>query len=256
MPNTNGLTSLAPVYVTGAADSNIWASRIAPTVVDPLIIKSADGGSSAVVGCNNNGNMIMYPTNPAGAIYVQGTSGLFINSPNNNQVLQLASENDGDAAVYQTGGSTLYLGRAGVIAFQNLSTAPSLIVGAGQGRIYDSVYNPVASISVLNNNTTGNISYDNTATIAAGVYQLQLSVESPVATGTSTNFLEMYVTLPPSTSVVNFSGNEIAPGAVGTNLLQLNSGYFTHPGGSMRIEVGASTTPWTGTWSLQLVKIG
>jgi hypothetical protein len=223
---------------------------------DPLVIESQDGNSTAVIGCGNNGNIVMYPTNPAGATYIQGNGGLFINSPNNNNILQLGSENDGDALVYQTAGSTLYLGRNGVIAFQDLSTAPFLRVGAGQGRIYDSVYNKPFTVTTLQIvPTVGNITYDNTSSVPAGLYQLQLTVETLTATGGAGNFLSMYVTLPPSTDVVNFSGNQIAPSAVGTSLLCLNSGYFSHPGGNMRVELNA-TTPWTGSWTLQLVKMG
>jgi hypothetical protein len=49
MPNTNGLTSLAPVYITGDPTSNIWAlkSGSGPSpggnLVSPVIIESADG---------------------------------------------------------------------------------------------------------------------------------------------------------------------------------------------------------------------
>jgi hypothetical protein len=169
---------------------------------------------------------------------------------------QLVVENDGDVGFYQGTNGTLFLGGgSGRISLANLDATPVVQIGTQNGTVYDTVYNKVATLTVLQVETTGNITYDNTATRVAGVYQLQLSVESPVATGTSTNYLGMYVTLPPATAVVNYSGNQVSPGGVGTSLLNLNSGYFTHPGGSMRIEVNAGT-PWTGTWTLQLVKVG
>jgi hypothetical protein len=140
------------------------------------------------------------------------------------------------------------------------STAPVINIGSAPGRLYDSVYNPVASVIVLQAPTTGNIVYDASATRLAGIYQLQLSVETLVTTGSATNVLTMFATLPPASPVVNFSGNEISPSAV-SGLLCLNSGYFVHPGGDMRVQVratdgGEPSTPWTGDWVLQLVKIG
>jgi hypothetical protein len=256
MSNTNGLTSLAPVYFTGASDSNIWASKVAPTVVSPVTIVSPDGTLSGTISiANTSGDMTIVPDLAGARMRIGNGNNLFM-SPSATTNAQIVVEDDGDVGFYQGGGSTLFLGAAGTIAFQDLSTAPVLRVGADQGRIYDSVYNPVATVTELQGLTTGNVVYDVTATRAAGTYQLQLSIENVVATGTSTNFLEMYVTLPPSTEVVNFSGNEISPSAVGTNLLNMNSGYFTHPGGNMRVEIGASTTPWTGDWVLQLVKVG
>jgi hypothetical protein len=215
MSNKNGLIGCTSVAQNGSINANIWAKKVAPELVSPVSIVSPDTTKTGEITMTNSGDMGIYP--------------------------------DG-------GSNTVFMGLNNV-SFCDLSTTPSVEVGAAGGKIYDSVYNKVATLTVLQAETSGNVTYDNTATRAAGVYQLQLSVESPVATGTSTNYLGMYVTLPPATAVVNYSGNQVTPGGVGTSLLNMNSGYFTHPGGSMRIEVNAGT-PWTGTWTLQLVKVG
>lgn len=128
---------------------------------------------------------------------------------------------------------------------------------SGLGRVYDDVYNlpPTSTpvITALQAETTGNVTYDSTATLDAGTYQLMLMIETPVpAVGTQ---LAMRASNPPSTSVINYSGSEAVAASTGTNFLTLNSGYFVHPGGSIRIQVSSSGAAWTGTWALQLVKI-
>jgi hypothetical protein len=204
MSNNNGLTSVTPVYATGASNSNFWATKASSTFANSITVVSPDGTKNGTITELNSGNMVL--GTPVG----------------------------GQFGVQLGSGAT--------------------------GRLYDTVYNPVASVTVLQAPTTGNIVYDVAATRAAGVYQLQLSVETLVTTGAATNDLSMFVTAPPSTDVINFSGAEIAPSAVGA-LLCMNSGYFAHAGGNMRVQVRAIDginpgTPWTGSWSLQLVKIG
>lgn len=59
MSNTNGLTSLAPVYLTGDPTSNIWEVKggAGPTpsgdLVSPVIIKSMDGTKTAEITVGN-----------------------------------------------------------------------------------------------------------------------------------------------------------------------------------------------------------
>lgn len=108
------------------------------------------------------------------------------------------------------------------------------------------------TITVLQAETAGNIVYDATASRAAGTYQLQLGVETPVA---GSQALAVFATVPPSTNVVNFSGVEVVPASVGANLLCMVSGTFTHPGGNMRVQVLTGGTAWTGTWSMQLIQL-
>jgi hypothetical protein len=267
MPNTNGLTSLPDVYFTGAPDSNIWASKVAPTVVSPLNILSPDGTQSGTISVASNGNMTM-TTNLAGAGMRIGNGNNLFMSPNGTTNAQLVVENDGDVALYQGGGSTMFIGVAGTIAFQDLSTAPVLRVGAAQGRIYDSVYNKAFTYTTLQSPQIGttNIIYDEVVGVPAGVYQLQLSMEGLTALGTSSNFLTMSATDPTSPTparVLNFSGAQIPPGAVGPSVDNLLSGFFTHAGGDLRVQVQnqdpSTPTPpsWTSTeWALQLVKLG
>ena len=138
-------------------------------------------------------------------------------------------------ASYSSGGATGPTGAAGPTGASG-PTGPS---GA-------------SAITVLQAETTGNVTYDATATRDAGVYQLQLSIETPVVGSQAILF---YATNPPSTSVLNYSGAEVLPTSVGSNLLCLNSGFFTHAGGSLRVEISTAGTAWSGTWTLQLVKI-
>lgn len=240
--------NLLPSATYASPGDALWASRVAPTVVSPLLIKSADGTKTGTIAQNNNGNMVMY-SDPAGDLFL-GSGSIIVPSANASANTLIATANDGTSEFIAE--SSVRLGTNSTSGGANFSVQK----GTGSiGQIYDTVYNPTVSYIVLNDNTTGDVTYDQTASRPAGKYQLQLSIENVVATGTSTNFLQMGTTAPPSTQLINFSGNESTPGGVGT-ALNLNSGYFTHAGGNLRIFVTAVTTPWTGTWSLQLVKIG
>jgi hypothetical protein len=244
MSNINGLTSLAPVYITGAPDSNIWATRVEPTVINTLTVVSPDGTKSGIVAESNDGDMtIGTASGIVNIISDDGVSDNFLFS--NNDVLEVVGLNGALIESYNSGVTVI----AGAQA--------SVKVGAGAlGQIYDTVYNPVTTLSLLNNNTTGEITYDNTATRAAGVYQVQLSIESTLPS--SSTFLTIACSAPPSTSTINFSGAAINASAVAlTNQdVALNTGYFTHAGGSLRVVVQSSGAAWSGTWSLQLVKMG
>lgn len=267
MSNANGLLGITSVANTGAADANIWARKQAPVVVSPLSIMSPDQTKTASVQVNNGGDTIIVP-DPAGELYL-GLGNVYFASPNQTQNAQLVVDNNGDFGLYQSGvGATVYLGGAtGRVALCHLDSTPIVNIGSQNGLVYDTVYNPVYTISLLNNNTTGNVVYDQTASRAAGVYQLQLSIEGAVPTNLS--MLDIFC-IGAGTQVINFSGSAINAAAVSLQQnVCLNSGYFTHAGGNLRVVVQAVevplpsppappviATPWTGTWSLQLVKIG
>ena len=251
-----------------------------------LTISTSDDEFGDIV-LENTGNIYLQPgatlsgiEPPARAVYVgltQGDATLIVKNDNAGTangtcqlVLEDTSSNGKKFEMASTAGSVFIsdtTDNQGVLSSDGAtmslianSVVGTVFVGSAPGRLYDTVYNPVASITVLQPLTTGNIVYDVAATRPAGIYQLQLSVETLVTTGAATNVLSMFVSAPPATEVINFSGAEIAPSAVGA-LLCMNSGYFTHAGGSMRVQVRAIDginpgTPWTGDWVLQLVKIG
>lgn len=308
MSNNNGLTSLAPVYVTGANDSNIWASKVAPIITSSVTLESTDGTNTAVINesnggdltlrtsdstfgdiiLQNTGNIYLQPGTTIGAIAPAAPRAVYVGMTQPGAVLIIKNEStgipDGTCKVIledtssngktfemASTANTFYISdiedtesiltsTGAAMTLLSTSAAPVINIGTAPGRLYDSVYNPVASVTVLQAPITGNIVYDVAATRPAGIYQLQLSVESVVKAGSATNALTILATAPPSTQIVNFSGHQVLPAAVGT-ILCMNSGYFTHPGGSMRVEVratdgGIPSTPWSGDWVLQLVKIG
>jgi hypothetical protein len=255
MSNNNGLTSLAPVYVTGDSASNIWASKVAPTVVSPISLVSPDGTKTGIIAQNNNGNMVMY-SDPAGELFLGNDSGLvFIQSSNPAIANNFLNSFGDDLRLTGTASGTITSYNSGL----NIVAADKAYVRQGNGtngQIYDTFYNPTYTISLLNNNSTNDVAYDITAVRAAGVYQVQLSVESAVpASGT---ILSLVCSAPPSTAVINFSCAAInaAAVAVANQDVALNTGFFTHAGGNLRVLVASSGAAWTGTWSLQLVKMG
>lgn len=294
MANLNGLISSRDVAATGKVASNFFV-RKGEAIQSPLLIKSSDGTQTAGIYCNNNGNMviasdsdgIMYLFSGDGAvqfyspnqsksgavavnnggdmIILPGISGelylglgnVYFASPNQTQNAQLVVANNGDTGLYQSGaGSTLFLGgSSGRVALASLDATPVVQIGTQNGTVYDTVYNPTYAISLLNNNTTGNVAYDITATRAAGVYQVQLAIEN--ATPASGTILNVGCTAPPSSAVINFSGAAANAAAIGISQdVCLNTGFFTHAGGDLRVVVSSSGAAWTGTWSLQLIKMG
>jgi hypothetical protein len=246
--------NLLPSATYASPGVPLYAS--ASALVSPVNIVSPDGTKTGVIAQLNNGNMTV-KSDTAGNLVLGNANGLvFIQSSNavtgtNNFLnsfgsdLRLTGTDTGTITSYNTGLSIVASDKAYVRQ------------GSGtNGQIYDTFYNPPYTITLLNNNTTGEIIYDNTATRSAGVYQVQLSVESTLPSGST--FLTIACSAPPSTSTINFSGVSINASAVAISNqdVALNTGYFTHAGGNLRIVVQSSGANWSGTWSLQLVKIG
>jgi hypothetical protein len=271
MSNSNGLTSLAPVYVTGAPDSNIWASKIAPTVVDPLIIESTDGNSSAVIGVNNNGNFVMYPTNPLGATFISGGNGLIIQSPDNTDATFIVTANDGTSVI--TGNSAMRF----VLNSTGGGNSFTVQKGTGAiGNIYDTVYNkPVVQTQVIAE-TTSAISISGTAapghvTVSlpsAGYYELELSAEA-VTAFTATTAVQIYCTaVGGGGGVINFTSNSVAGNTIvggGSGGIVLKTGVF--PAASSQdlwfwiatanlSDGSGAAAAWNATWTVKLTQLG
>jgi len=265
---------IAPFFLPSSAPSDIVAS--------PLQIKSPDDTKTGTISLDNFGDMVI-SADPAGALYINGGV-IYFNSLDTTKEGSIAVANTGDTTlnsdrtlILSAASNAVQIAGNGVLETEAVvfkdsnceitygTTDLELVSEAGlfnvtdktnTGKIYDTYFNPVASLTVLNNNTTGNIAYDNTATRAAGVYQVQLSIESSVPANATV--LSLVCSAPPSTAVINFSCASINASAVAVSNqdVALNSGYFTHAGGSLRVLVASSGAAWTGTWSLQLVKIG
>lgn len=107
MPNTNGLTSLAPVYLTGSTSSNVWLAKnaeiTAPTLVSPISVVSEDGTQTGTIAQNNNGNMIIYP--PGGEGLFLGNGNVDFPSPDNTQSTSLVVDNTGLCTITNQSGS-------------------------------------------------------------------------------------------------------------------------------------------------------
>lgn len=250
---TNGLLGITSVANTGSTSANIWAKKLAPVVVSPLSVVSPDGTKTGSIAQNDNGNMII-TSDPSGSLYLGNSSGqVYINDTDEVSInfllsagaqLQVVGQNLASLKSYNSG-NLLSIGSDAVVN-----------KGSGNGILYDTQYNPTITLALLNDNTTGNITYDNTASRVAGVYQVQLSIESTVPA--TTTFLTIACSAPPSTSTMNFSGAAVNASAVSVSNqdVALNTGFFTHAGGNLRVVVQSSGAAWTGTWSLQLVKMG
>lgn len=224
---------------------------VSPTVVSTIDIVSADGTKNAVIAQNNNGNMVIYGDasgvlslgNNSGIITIQNTLGDY-----NNSLLSAG----GQLQVIGDSQAALKSDASGFIIA--VSSDCFVNKGGANGIIYDTEYNKPFTYTTLQAPTTGTIAFNQTITPVAGKYQLQLSVESPVAGSAS---LQMFATDLPSTQVINFSGAEIVPASSGTSLLTLNSGYFNYDGaGGLKIEITTTGSAWTGAYEFQLVKLG
>lgn len=222
------------------------------SLISPVNVVSADGTKTGVIDQNNNGNMIIYSDtagalflgNNSGAVAIKSTDGDYGNSllSAGNQ-LQLIGASQ---ATLKSNSSGFFLG---------MSSDAFINKGGANGIVYDSVYNKPFTFTTLQAQTTGNIAYNQTLTPSAGKYQLQLTVENPVAPAGSS--LEMFAVDLPGTQVINFSGAEVLSSSVGTNLLTLNSGYFTYDGvDGLKVEIIVTGSAWSGTWEFQLVKLG
>ena len=103
MPNTNGLTSLAPVYLTGDPTSNIWEIKggsgpTPPTgdLISPVIIESADGTKTGEITVGNApGDMTITATD--GNLFLASESAVNIVAGSN---IALTPENGGNVIIY------------------------------------------------------------------------------------------------------------------------------------------------------------
>lgn len=232
------LLGLIPTHQTRANTTDEYYLRKGAPITTPLVIASADGTHTSTLAVSNGGNL---------TISTDADS-----SPFNDMVLEPAGN--------------LYLQPQKVAGFTQVgegteaSGAILNIAGAsGPARVYDSVYNKppsYQSITTLIAPTSGNIAIDTTASLTAGVYQLQFFAETIAPT--SATRLRMYATAPLSSAVINYSGASIAADA---NMAEANiiSGYFTATAaGTYRFFVACSNlaAPWSaGEYGLQLVKL-
>lgn len=246
----------------------------------PVDVVSPDGTKNGVIAQNNNGNMEI-SSDPSGALYL-GSGGVFYPSPNASVNCQLTVENDGDVGFYQGTNGTLFLGGgSGRVALSNLDATPVVQIGTQNGTVYDTVYNPVASINSTILTVTSGIpvltqpitEVIGSGSLSAGLYILNARVKIDTSSGSYTagTNINCYIEdLPPSpstylpSSAINItSGMLSAPtGLEGTDIdATFSSGVFEVPSGKTHwnffIEaVGVWAFGTNGFLQLQLVKIG
>jgi hypothetical protein len=190
---------------------------------------------------------------------------------------EIVITNDGDMGIYPAGGgNTVFIGLNNV-SFCDLSATPVVEIGTGNGRVYDTVYNPVASINastftspaipVSTNQLIG------TGALPAGLYMLQAKVNiidntTPYVAGTAINcYVEDLPSAPPTTylpysSILITAGTLIDPsGSLGSDVdATFTSAIFSIPAGKTNlkyvVEVDGSWNFGSGNLQLQLVKIG
>lgn len=247
--NLNGLIGSRDVSATGAVASNFFVRKGQP-IASPLVITSPDGTQLGEIAVNNNAEMSL--NSESGIVNIASDDGVSENFLfSNNDRLEVVGLNS----------AVLHSYNSGVKIFAN-DIASVQVVNGALGRIYDTVYNPTYVISSLNNNTTNACVYDQTEFRISGVYQLQLSIE--VTQPSDSSVLSLYA-IGTGSQVINFSGAAINAAAVSaTQLIMLNSGFFAHEGGNLRVVLEAQLVPllpplpaqpWTGTWSLQLIRM-
>lgn len=140
MPNTNGLSSLAPVYLTGDPTSNIWEVKggSGPTppsgnLVSPVVIQSTDGTKTASITVGNApGDMaLQVPTGdlflaPTGAVNIvsggnitltpQNGSNIIINSDTfNHSATVQVDDTLGDLTMSVPGGDMILAPNSGIV---------------------------------------------------------------------------------------------------------------------------------------------
>jgi hypothetical protein len=175
-------------------------------------------------------SIISPDTSNTGLISVANSGAVQISSSNESAIV-IGDNSESDGAVLQVNGS------------------------AGVGRVYDTLYNPAFTFFNLQSEITGVVAYAQTTTPTAGKYQLQLSIESTIAGDAS---LSLFAVDLSGAQVLNFSGVQILPSSVGPSLLTMNSGFFSYDaaGPGLRVQITTTGSNWTGTWALQLVKLG
>jgi hypothetical protein len=191
MSNINGLTSLAPVYVTGASDSNIWATKIAPTIISPISIVSTDGAKTGTIG--------VVPS--------------------------------GDMGIYAGAGGTVYMGGSGAVGLASLDSTPTVTVGLNGGRVYDTVYNvPVkyvdgATLTLISPLTKNTVSTDTFVAPRTGVYQVVLGASNAFSDATPAPVLPAGGVL----QVWLTGGGAVAPYSVGYSEVTLATSEMATP---------------------------
>ncbi len=253
MPNVNGLLPCSKVATSGDPPSVLYAKRVAPVVVDPLTIVSQDGESSAILGVNNNGNFIMYPTNPAGATYFGGGQGIYVQSADSTNETGVYTANDGTTLITGSDSMRLVLTETGGGNSFTVQKGPG--VGA-IGEIYDTVYNPPVVITDLltYSGAAEPLEYNQPLTLAEGTYRIEMFAETVVPQiGTR---LRMYLSGPnPASTVVNYANNSMATDTAIAEF-SMSTGTFSVEAGTFTLRVTSSGANWTATqWGIQLLKL-
>lgn len=255
MPNTNGLTSIAPVFYTGDPASNLWLEKGASSASfnSPVVIESDNKSQSAIITVSNTGQLDITASNDItitpGVGDTLSLGNGFVSIPNQagTQTTTVETDVDGNTTIESQGDVTI-----GLYTGHDLKIIKS---GGPAGIVYDTQYNPIPypAIQVLSALASGEIAFNQTITVVAGgVYQLQLSIGN--LTPVSGTYL--YVKAMNGANTITYSEASLAFNAsVPTAGAQLVSNYFTAPTTSMIVIVSSSGANWSGNSALQLVRV-
>ena len=276
MSNTNGLIPCTAVCATGKPDSNYYLRKGEPlSLPSPLTLVSPDGTKTGGIAVGNDGTMVFANDNndnTLGGFFMgcaeAAQSDLIVASYPDSQIAggiivnNMAGAGFNESAQYycDLDGAALVASSTAIVRLGNSSSATPVVevVGsAGEGSVYDSVYNPVNKIITLQPSTTGNMSLTlNPYPLNAGTYRLELFCEGVVVPAAGTRLRMAVATTGGSITIVDYSQasiNDVA--AAGTTGFSLNSGSFTLEAGNYDILLQSSGADWTATWGLQLVKL-
>jgi hypothetical protein len=276
MSNTNGLIPCTAVCATGKPDSNYYLRKGEPlSLPSPLTLVSPDGTKTGGIAVGNDGTMVFANdnnNNPLGGFFMEcaeaAQSDLIVASYPDSAIAggiivnNMAGAGFDESAQYycDLDGAALVASSTAIVRLGNSSSATPVVevVGSeGEGKVYDSVYNPVNKIITLQPATTGNVVLSlNPYPLDAGTYRLELFTEGTIVPAASTR-LRIAVATIGTVSIVDYSQasiNDVA--AAGSIGFSLNSGSFTLEAGNYNIALQSSGANWTAsTWGLQLVKL-
>lgn len=264
--------NLLPSATYASPGVPLYAS--ASGLVSPVSVISPDGTKVGVIAQNNNGNMVIYG-DPSGRLFLGNGVTHFVSSnpitgPNN-----FINSLDSDLRLTGTASGTLTSYNNGL----NIVAADKAYVRQGNGangQIYDTIYNPVASVNASTYTSPAVPVNANTligsGTLSAGLYMLQAKVNIDTSSGsytagTSINcYVEDLPAVPPTT-YAPFSAITITPGMLSAPIspdvtidCTFSSAVFSVPSGKTNwkyvVEVAGSWSFGNGNLTLQMVKLG
>ncbi len=229
---------------------------VAPTLVSPVTVKSADGTKAGSITETNIGQMVIQSGVGDITLY-PGTGNMYLLSADTNSSTRLGMANGGPLEIEVSGNNTVIVGNdtasdGGVLQING---------SGGVGRVYDSLYNTPAMTTITSVNYYSGaeaplVYSNNSFALTPGNYMLQMFAETVVPAAATR--LRLFLVEPsPSSQVVNYGAISIGYDSATIAEFSVSTGIFTVPSaGDYRLTLASSGANWTATqWGIQLVKV-